>query len=38
VALASHLNDEQLLARLADELTSDVHRDDTALVSVRWQN
>ena len=30
--------DEDLLARLADELTSDDHRDDTALVSIQWQS
>jgi serine phosphatase RsbU (regulator of sigma subunit) len=38
VALAARLSDGQLLARLADELTSNEHRDDTALVSVRWQS
>ncbi|HEY0517606.1 MAG TPA: PP2C family protein-serine/threonine phosphatase [Solirubrobacteraceae bacterium] len=37
-ALAAHMRDAQLLARLAEELTSEDHRDDTALVSVRWQN
>lgn len=30
--------DEDLLARLASELTSDDHRDDTALVSIQWQS
>ncbi len=30
--------DEDLLARLARDLTSDDHRDDTALVSIQWQN
>ena len=30
--------DEDLLARLARELTSDDHRDDTALVSIQWQS
>ncbi len=38
VAVAAHLRDEQLLAKLAEQLTSVEHRDDTALVSVRWQN
>lgn len=37
-AVAAELRDEQLLAKLADELTSDEHRDDTALVSLRWQS
>jgi serine phosphatase RsbU (regulator of sigma subunit) len=30
--------DGDLLARLARELTSDDHRDDTALVSIQWQS
>jgi serine phosphatase RsbU (regulator of sigma subunit) len=30
--------DEDLLARLAHELTPDDHRDDTALVSIQWQS
>ncbi len=30
--------DEDLLARLARELTPDDHRDDTALVSIQWQS
>lgn len=30
--------DEDLLARLARDLTSDDHRDDTALVSIQWQS
>jgi serine phosphatase RsbU (regulator of sigma subunit) len=30
--------DGDLLARLAADLTSDDHRDDTALVSIQWQN
>ena len=37
VAVAAGLHDDRLLARLADVLTSDEHRDDTALVSLRWQ-
>ena len=38
VAVSLQMRDEQLLATLADKLTSDEHRDDTALVSVRWQS
>jgi serine phosphatase RsbU (regulator of sigma subunit) len=30
--------DDDLLARLARDLTSDDHRDDTALVSIQWQS
>lgn len=30
--------DDDLLARLARDLTSDDHRDDTALVSIKWQS
>ncbi len=37
MAVAEHL-DEDLLARLARDLTSDDHRDDTALVSIQWQS
>ena len=37
MACREHL-DEDLLARLASELTSDDHRDDTALVSIQWQS
>jgi serine phosphatase RsbU (regulator of sigma subunit) len=38
VAIRTQLADEELLAKLAEELTSEDHRDDTALVSVRWQS
>ncbi|MCW3033697.1 MAG: protein serine/threonine phosphatase [Solirubrobacterales bacterium] len=37
MASAEQLDDD-LLARLARELTSDDHRDDTALVSIQWQS
>jgi hypothetical protein len=29
---------DELLAKLARELASDDHQDDTAIVGVRWQN
>jgi serine phosphatase RsbU (regulator of sigma subunit) len=35
---SSEQRDDGLLARLARELTSDDHRDDTALVSIQWQS
>ena len=37
IAVREHLGGEDLLAKLARELTSDDHRDDTALVSIQWQ-
>ena len=38
MAMREHLGDDDLLAKLARDLTSDDHRDDTALVSIQWQN
>ena len=37
MAMREQLTDDDLLAKLAGELTSDDHRDDTALVSIQWQ-
>jgi serine phosphatase RsbU (regulator of sigma subunit) len=37
MATAEQLVDDDLLAKLARDLTSDDHRDDTALVSIQWQ-
>ena len=37
-AMREQLGDDDLLAKLARDLTSDDHRDDTALVSIQWQN
>jgi serine phosphatase RsbU (regulator of sigma subunit) len=37
-AAGTALQDDQLLASLAQKLTSETHRDDTALVSIRWQS
>ncbi len=38
MAMREQLTDDDLLAKLARDLTSDDHRDDTALVSIQWQN
>ncbi len=38
MATSEQLTDDDLLAKLARDLTSDDHRDDTALVSIQWQN
>jgi hypothetical protein len=38
MAMREHPADDDLLAKLAQELTSDDHRDDTALVSIQWQS
>jgi serine phosphatase RsbU (regulator of sigma subunit) len=38
MATGEQLTDDDLLAKLARDLTSDDHRDDTALVSIQWQN
>jgi serine phosphatase RsbU (regulator of sigma subunit) len=38
MATREQLTDDDLLAKLARDLTSDDHRDDTALVSIQWQN
>ena len=38
MATREHLADDDLLAKLARDLTSDDHRDDTALVSIQWQS
>jgi serine phosphatase RsbU (regulator of sigma subunit) len=37
MAIREHAVDDDLLAKLARNLTSDDHRDDTALVSIQWQ-
>jgi serine phosphatase RsbU (regulator of sigma subunit) len=37
MVVREHLTDDDLLAKLAKDLTSDDHRDDTALVSIQWQ-
>jgi serine phosphatase RsbU (regulator of sigma subunit) len=37
MAVREHLTNDDLLAKLAQDLTSDDHRDDTALVSIQWQ-
>ncbi|HXB16201.1 MAG TPA: PP2C family protein-serine/threonine phosphatase [Solirubrobacteraceae bacterium] len=37
MAISEHLGGDDLLAKLARDLTSDDHRDDTALVSIQWQ-
>jgi serine phosphatase RsbU (regulator of sigma subunit) len=36
-ATQERLSNDDLLAKLARDLTSDDHRDDTALVSIQWQ-
>ena len=38
MATREQLSDDDLLAKLARDLTSDDHRDDTALVSIQWQS
>jgi serine phosphatase RsbU (regulator of sigma subunit) len=38
MATREHLRSDDLLARLAEALTSVDHRDDTALVSIQWQS
>jgi serine phosphatase RsbU (regulator of sigma subunit) len=38
MAVREHPADDDLLAKLARDLTSDDHRDDTALVSIQWQS
>jgi serine phosphatase RsbU (regulator of sigma subunit) len=38
MATSEQLTDDDLLAKLARDLTSDDHRDDTALVSIQWQS
>lgn len=38
MAVREQLSDDDLLAKLARDLTSDDHRDDTALVSIQWQS
>ncbi len=38
MATREQLTDDDLLAKLARDLTSDDHRDDTALVSIQWQS
>jgi hypothetical protein len=37
-AVGQRLTLEELLAKLADDLASEDHHDDTALVGVRWQS
>jgi len=37
-AIGQKLTLEQLLAKLAEDLASDYHHDDTALVGIQWQN
>jgi serine phosphatase RsbU (regulator of sigma subunit) len=37
MAIREHLGGDDLLAKLVRDLTSDDHRDDTALVSIQWQ-
>jgi serine phosphatase RsbU (regulator of sigma subunit) len=38
MAIREPSTDDDLLAKLARDLTSDDHRDDTALVSIQWQS
>ncbi len=38
MATGEQLIGDDLLAKLSRDLTSDDHRDDTALVSIQWQS
>jgi serine phosphatase RsbU (regulator of sigma subunit) len=38
IAIKQQLPLEDLLLKIASELASDDHHDDTAIVGIRWQN